>query len=204
MHWICSTRHGNQTTTYSHFISIKTRIIEVITSNNRCHSHSHSSRSSSGDIDGGTNDKHDNNDSDGGVLSKSKCKTLFSRHFARILIVILVSFTFADMVHGKCHILWNPNFMLFTNDQTKTLSSIPCDSQLAHTHTHTLTTAIFRANRIRRATICVTNQVISVQHFRFCHVSSQVSCNFCMHMPFSKRTRFTVFNGLICEVHRFA
>lgn len=136
MHWICSTRHGNQTTTYSHFISIKTRIIEVITSNNRCHSHSHSSRSSSGDIDGGTNDKHDNNDSDGGVLSKSKCKTLFSRHFARILIVILVSFTFADMVHGKCHILWNPNFMLFTNDQTKTLSSIPCDSQFAHTHTH--------------------------------------------------------------------
>ncbi|XP_055320206.1 uncharacterized protein LOC129577357 isoform X2 [Sitodiplosis mosellana] len=97
-----NTRHGKiQTTTtataaqitttpYPRFITIiTTRIIHAIASN-----------------DGGTtspNDKHDNYDEhDGGVL-KSKCKTPFSRHFTRILIVILISFTFADMVHaGTC------------------------------------------------------------------------------------------------------
>lgn len=107
MHWVC-TRHGKQTTTYSHFISINTRIIEVVTSSSRSnHSHrprysSSTSRSSGGSNSLTSNDKHDTSDSVGNVLSKPKCKTLFSRNFARILIVILVSFTFADMVHGKC------------------------------------------------------------------------------------------------------
>lgn len=48
--------------------------------------------------------EHDNNNDDnrGSIFSKSKCKTIFNRHFKHILIVILVSFTFADMVYGKC------------------------------------------------------------------------------------------------------
>lgn len=76
-----TTRHSKQTTTYSRFISINTRIIHTIAS---------------------SDDQYFfNNDYDGGALSKSKCKSLFSGHFARILIVILVSFTFADMVNGE-------------------------------------------------------------------------------------------------------
>lgn len=50
-----------------------------------------------------SNTKHSNNDDiHGSILSKSKCKTIFNRHLKHVLIVILVSFTFADMVHGEC------------------------------------------------------------------------------------------------------
>lgn len=94
-----TTRYGRQktttTTTYPHFITIKTRIIDAIASGDNCQ-----------------HNQHDNYDDehDGGVLMKSKSKTLFSGHFVRILIVILISFTFADMVHGKCLKIIYPNF----------------------------------------------------------------------------------------------
>lgn len=83
------------TTPYSRFIALNTtRISHAIASDDGTTTTAATTVS--------PNRRHDSNcEHDDGILSKSKCKTLISRHFACILIVILVSFTFADMVHGK-------------------------------------------------------------------------------------------------------
>lgn len=79
-------RTNTITTPYPHSITINTRTVHAIKSNS--------------DINTSPNYSVYR-----GVLPKTKCKSLFSRHFMFTLIVILASFTFTDMVNGKWFIL---------------------------------------------------------------------------------------------------
>lgn len=86
-----------------HHIPRTTWIVQAIPSssistNSRTRKRRRSRKSQNSSSNQGTkHDNKNNNEDDGSILSTSKYKT----HFKYILIVILLSFTFADMVYGK-------------------------------------------------------------------------------------------------------
>lgn len=106
-----TTRHNNQQTTSNTATSIIYSIhsLPMIIQTNACKKFNdniwNNSRCSSSWRSKRNQNRCTNicNRSNGSILTKSKCKTIFNRHLKRILIVILVSFTFVDMVHaGTC------------------------------------------------------------------------------------------------------
>lgn len=95
-----TTQYGKQTIPKPNIINTSTSTniiwtIQAIVSSNSCVAVNNNN----------INNKHVNTDED--VLSKSKCKICFSRHLMQILIVILISFTFADVVHGKLFLIFS-------------------------------------------------------------------------------------------------